>query len=58
VALNLALASRDITVQTRAPQQLSGGGVWSVPSLAAEHMDFVTRAWVDAPLRDLLSKMR
>ena len=58
VALNLALASRDITVQTRAPQQLSGGGVWSVPSLAAEHIDFVTRAWVDEPLRDLLSRMR
>ena len=58
VAFNLALAQRNIVVQTRAPQQLSGGGVWSVPSLSAEHIDFVTRAWVNEPLRDLLSKMR
>jgi hypothetical protein len=58
VAFNLALSHRDIAVQTGAPQRLSGGGVWTVPSLAAEHMDFVTRAWVDQPLRDLLSKMR
>ena len=58
VAFNLALARRNIEVQTRAPQRLAGGGVWSVPSLGAEHMDFVTRAWVDDPLRDLLSRMR
>jgi hypothetical protein len=57
-ALNLALAQRNIAVQTRAPDRLAGGGVWSVPSLSAEHWDFMTRAWVDEPLRDLLSKMR
>jgi hypothetical protein len=58
VAFNLALASRDISLQTGAPQRLSGGGVWTVPALDTEHADFVTRAWVDAPLRDLLSRMR
>ena len=58
VAFNLALAQRNIAVQTRAPDRLAGGGVWSVPSLSAEHRDFVTRAWVDEPMRDLLSRMR
>ena len=56
--LRASLASAGVGVQDGAPQKLAGGGVWFIDSKGASHNDFVTRAWVANPLKDILSRMR
>lgn len=57
-SLKATLAGRGIGVQDGAPQRLSGGGVFFIDSRGAAHNDFMTRAWVANPLRDILARMR
>ncbi len=56
--LKSSLAGRGISVQDGAPQRLSGGGVWFIDSHGAAHNDFMTRAWVANPLRDILARLK
>ena len=58
LSLRASLAGRGVAIQDGAPQQLSGGGIWFVDSHGASHNDFVTRAWVTQPLKDILSRIR
>ncbi len=57
-ALKTTLAGRGIAIQDGPPQRLAGGGVWFIDSHGASHNDFMTRAWVANPLRDILARMR
>ena len=47
-----------IGTQDGAPQKLAGRGVFFIDSRGAAHNDFMTRAWIANPLRDLLARMR
>lgn len=58
MSLKTMLTGRGIGVQDGAPQRLSGSGVFFIDSRGAAHNDFMTRAWVANPLRDILVRMR
>ncbi len=58
MSLRATLSSRGIGVQDGAPPQLSGGGVWFVDAKGAAHNDFMTRAWVANPFRDMLARIK
>jgi hypothetical protein len=53
------LKGKDITVNTKLQKSLRGGSVTFVStSPGTEHRDFVTRAWVHHPIRDVLYRLR
>jgi hypothetical protein len=55
-ALQGLLADRDIPVATELPPRLVGN-VAFLRTTGANHTDYVTRAWVDDPIRDVLERM-
>ena len=55
-ALQSLLADRDIPVATTLPPRLVGN-VAFLRTTGANHTDYVTRAWADDPIRDVLERM-
>jgi len=55
-ALQSLLAHRHIPVATELPQRLVGN-VAFLRTTGANHTDYVTRAWADDPIRDVLERM-
>jgi len=55
--LQRILAARDVAFSTSLKGNLSQGGVMFVDTPDAKHNDFVTHAWVDSPIEDLLKRM-
>jgi hypothetical protein len=57
--LQKTLADRGIPFTTALEPRLEPGSIAFLPgSPDAVHKDFLTRAWVDQPLRDLLGRLR
>ena len=53
------LAERGIQSDTTLDRQLQPGSVALIPGASdTTHRDFLTRAWVDLPLRDVLARIR
>jgi hypothetical protein len=55
-ALQQHLSERDLSFDTSLPPRLQGG-VAFLRTSGADHEDFVTRAWVDDPIRVVLERM-
>jgi hypothetical protein len=55
-ALQGLLADRDIAIATTLPQRLAGK-VAFLRTTGANHTDYVTRAWADNPIRDVLERI-
>jgi hypothetical protein len=55
-ALQDLLTDRDIPVATELPPRLVGN-VAFLRTTGANHTDYVTRAWADDPIRDVLERM-
>jgi len=55
-ALQSLLAARDVEFETSLPPRL-GGAVAFLRTSGVSHESFVTRAWVDHPIRDVLERI-
>jgi hypothetical protein len=59
VRLQKILAERQIAFTMALEQRLKPGSVAFLPApKEAHHKDFLTHAWIDAPLKDLLARLR
>jgi hypothetical protein len=59
IKLQKILAERQIAFTTALEPRLNPGSVAFLPApKEAHHKDFLTHAWVDAPLQDLLARLR
>ena len=56
-AMKKALAGRGLAPRDGRPTVLSSGGLWFLDAGAADHNDFVSKAWVVDPLKVLLSQI-
>jgi hypothetical protein len=57
-ALARMLARREIALSTELKPTISGGGVTLLATgTDANHRDFVTQAWVDDPVKDILARL-
>ena len=54
--LRALLSQRGVAIQPRLPDALSRGGATFLPA-DSPHNDYVTQAWTDSPIRDLLMRM-
>lgn len=55
-ALKSLLSERDIAVTDEMPRRLKSGSV-AIISANEEHRDYVTRAWTDYPITDMLARI-
>ena len=57
VELQRILVEREVAFSTSLQGNLRQGSVMFLATAGAKHSDFVTHAWVDSPIEDLLKRI-